>query len=257
MPTEASYYGNRSACNMMIKKYKEALADIRMSLQLDPSYEKGYLRLIRTTLYLGNIKECELAFETVKKLNLMGKIEAKAEHDKLQWLKRHLDDIKSCRVKADHRKLIYLIGQALEVATADNGLKMMKADALVKLGRHPEAQELCTEVLQNDQKCAEAMYIRALCLYLEDNWDKALQFVKQGLQYEPDSSKMQGLFKGLRRVKEKREEAGSKYGKGLWEEARKDYEEVLAFVGADGEMANVSLVLKVKNDFVSCWNFEF
>lgn len=142
MPTEASYHGNRSACYMMLKRYKEALWDIRKSIEMDPTYEKGYLRLIRTTLALGNIKECEIAFETVTKLGV--DVGAKAEQERLIWLKSHLAEIETTKAKKDYRKLVFLASQGLDVATADNQLKMLKADALVRLGRHTEAQELCT-----------------------------------------------------------------------------------------------------------------
>lgn len=142
LPTEASYHGNRSACYMMLKRYKEALWDIKKSLEMDPGYEKGYLRLIRTTLALGNIKECELAFESVAKLGM--DVGAKPEFDRLSWLKGHMADIDATKGKKDYRKLVYLASKGLEVASADNQLKMLKADALVRLGRHGEAQELCT-----------------------------------------------------------------------------------------------------------------
>lgn len=127
---------------MMLKKYKEALSDIRTSLQLDSKYEKGYLRLIRTTLALGNIRECDMAFATAAELGL--DVGAKAEQERLTWLKKCIADIESTKPKKDYRKLVYLTQTALEIASADNDLKMMKADALIRLGRHREAQTICT-----------------------------------------------------------------------------------------------------------------
>lgn len=40
VPNEASYYGNRAACYMMMKRYQEALSDSQNSLKIDSSYEK-------------------------------------------------------------------------------------------------------------------------------------------------------------------------------------------------------------------------
>jgi len=242
MPSEASYYGNRSACNMMLKRYKEALADIRTSLQLDPTYEKGHLRLIRTTLALGNIKECELAFDTMKKLGIQ--LDVKTEQDKLIWLKKQKIDIDATKVKKEYRKLVFLASQGLEIASADNDLKMLKADALVRLGRHTEAQELCTEVLQNDLRCAEALYIRAMCLYLDDNQDKSIQFVRQGLQYAPDNSSFQTLYKKIKQVKELRESGSSKFSLGRYDEAKSDYMQCLLIV-TGGDMDNITIQSKL------------
>lgn len=72
---------------------------------------------------------------------------------------------------------------------------MLKADALLHLDRTAEAQELCTEVLQVDSKCVEAYYIRAVCLYEADNMDKGIQFLRQALQFAPDSSTILSLFR--------------------------------------------------------------
>ena len=43
-PKEATYYGNRAAALLMLKKYDEALEDCRLAIELDPSFVKGYVR---------------------------------------------------------------------------------------------------------------------------------------------------------------------------------------------------------------------
>ncbi|CAL8087988.1 unnamed protein product [Orchesella dallaii] len=242
MPTDAAYYGNRSACYMMLKRYKEALADVRQALQLEPKYAKGYLRLIRTTLALGNVRECEIAFENVAKMNL--DVGADPERERLIWLKKHCEDIEATKLKKDYRKLVFLTSQALDVATADNSMKMVKADALVRLGRHTEAQELCTEVLQNDVRCAEALYIRAMCLYLDDNLEKSIQFVRQGLQYAPDNNSFQTLYKKLKQIKECREAGSVKFTAHRYPEAKEDYSKCLAIV-SNGDMINITIQSKL------------
>lgn len=98
----------------------------------------------------------------------------------------------------------------------------------------------CREVLQNDVRCAEALYIRAMCLYLDDNLDKSIQFVRQGLQYAPDNSSFQNLFKKLKQLKELRENGSSKYSSYKYEDAKQDYLQCLNIVSG-GEMNNVSL----------------
>lgn len=129
---------------MMLLRYKDALADIKHALQIDPNYEKGYLRLIRTTLALGNVKECEMAYAAVAAKGL--NVGAEQEAVRLNHLKTHLGHIETFKAKKEYRTLVYHINQALEVATADNTLKMLKAHSFVHLGRHAEAQELCTYV---------------------------------------------------------------------------------------------------------------
>merc|ERR1712137_1514615 len=53
-PTCASYYGNRSACYMMLNKYTDALDDARMSTRIDDKFVKGYLREGKCHIALGD-----------------------------------------------------------------------------------------------------------------------------------------------------------------------------------------------------------
>lgn len=50
----AAYYGNRSATLMMLTEYKAALEDARVSIEMDESFTKGYLRAAKCHLMMGN-----------------------------------------------------------------------------------------------------------------------------------------------------------------------------------------------------------
>lgn len=68
-PENAAYYGNRSACLMMMGDYKGALKDSRDAIALDNKFEKGYDRIIKCCLSLGDIVGAEQA---IKKLVEIG-----------------------------------------------------------------------------------------------------------------------------------------------------------------------------------------
>ena len=73
MPTEAAYFGNRSACLLMMQKFKDAADDARVALSLDPNLKNGYVRLVRATLALGDVAACEAALSAAaskKELNI-------------------------------------------------------------------------------------------------------------------------------------------------------------------------------------------
>lgn len=76
-------------------------------------------------------------------------------------------------------------------------------------------------------------------LYLDDNIDKSIQFVRQGLQYAPDNSSFQVLYKKLKLVKELRDSASAKFSSFQYDEAQQDYTQCLSLV-SEGEMTNVS-----------------
>lgn len=53
-PSNAGYYGNRSATLLMLEEYQRALEDAVTSIKLDERFIKGYLRAAKCHLMLGN-----------------------------------------------------------------------------------------------------------------------------------------------------------------------------------------------------------
>ena len=53
-PSNAGYYGNRSATLLMLEEYRKALDDAVQSIKLDEGFVKGYLRAAKCHLMLGN-----------------------------------------------------------------------------------------------------------------------------------------------------------------------------------------------------------
>jgi DnaJ homolog subfamily C member 7 len=52
-----------------------------------------------------------------------------------------------------------------------------------------------SDILRQDGVCADAIYVRGLCLYYQDNIDKAFQHFKQVLVYAPDHSKARDVHR--------------------------------------------------------------
>lgn len=93
-PESPAFYGNRSACYMMMGDYKAALKDSRDAVTLDEKFEKGFDRIVKCCLALGDIVAAEQA---IKKLMEIG-----ANNDAY---KRYDDQCKQLRVlseKATH-----------------------------------------------------------------------------------------------------------------------------------------------------------
>lgn len=53
-PDVPSYYGNRAACYMMLSQFKNALEDARKAVLLDSNFVKGYVRIAKCCVSLGN-----------------------------------------------------------------------------------------------------------------------------------------------------------------------------------------------------------
>ena len=108
------------------------------------------------------------------------------------------------------------------------------------LGRYKEAQEVANDLLRTDSTNIEAIYIRGLCLYYEDNIDKAFTHFQQVLKLAPDHSKAKEAFKRARQLKTKKDEGNEAFKANKFEEAARLYSEAL-LVDPDNKISNAKL----------------
>lgn len=101
-PEAAAFYGNRAACHMMLGDYKSALHDSRQAVSIDDKFEKGYVRIAKCCLALGDIVGTE---QTVKKLLEIDakSIALKAEAQHCKQLRSLDEKAYQCYDKNDYR----------------------------------------------------------------------------------------------------------------------------------------------------------
>ena len=90
---------------------------------------------------------------------------------------------------------LFCLDRALSISSASRQLKISRAECLAFLGRYSEAQEVANDLLRLDNINAEAIYVRGLCLYYEDNVDKAFTHFQQVLRLAPDHTKAKEIYK--------------------------------------------------------------
>lgn len=122
---------------------------------------------------------------------------------------------------------LFCLDRALQIATACRALKVSRAECLAFLGRYAEAQEVANDLLRSDSMNADAMYVRGLCLYYEDNVDKAFTHFQQVLRLAPDHARARTIFKKAKSLKQKKEEGNTAFKAAKWADAHKLYTEAL------------------------------
>lgn len=193
-PETAAFYGNRSACHMMLLQFAQALEDARTSVQLDASFVKGYIRVAKCCVALGDVVSAKQALIRAKELEPQnGAVDA--EMSNVTTLEKFSSDAVDAYANKDYRKSLYCLDRALSLATASRQLKISRSECLAFLGRYAEAQELANDLLRQDSMCADAIYVRGLCLYYEDNVDKAFSHFQQVLRFAPDHQKAKDIYK--------------------------------------------------------------
>jgi len=235
-----AFYGNRAACHMMLGQFVQALEDARTSVQFDPNFVKGYVRVAKCCVALGELHAARQAINTAMSINKDDSVKFDLERTSLDFLDKHDANLRVAFEQRDYRKALYHIDQALKIASASQKLKLSRAECLAFLGRYKEAQEVANDLLRNDSTNIEAIYIRGLCLYYEDNIDKAFTHFQQVLKLAPDHSKAKDAFKRARQLKTKKDEGNEAFKANRFEDAARLYSEAL-LVDSDNKISNAKL----------------
>merc|ERR1739840_88940 len=100
-------------------------------------------------------------------------------------------------------------------------------ECLAFLGRYGEAQEVANDILRLDNINADAIYVRGLCLYNEDNVDKAFTHFQQVLRLAPDHQRAKATYKRAKSLKQKKEEGNAAFKACNWSSAHELYTQAL------------------------------
>jgi len=227
-PGTAAFYGNRSACHMMLSQFTQALEDAKNAVQLDTDFVKGYIRVAKCCISLGDVRSAEAALDKVLELDpAQGSNLVNQEQASLAQLKKFQTDTEQAYQVKDYRKALFCIDRSLSVALASRPLKVARAECLAYLGRYGESQEIANDLLRMDNMNADAIYVRGLCLYYEDNVDKAFTHFQHVLRLAPDHQKAKDVYKKARLLKQKKQEGNEAFKAGKLVDAHKLYSEAL------------------------------
>lgn len=188
-PELAAYYGNRSACQIMLGNHRAALQDSKTAVRLDDKFEKGYVRVAKCSIGLGDLMSFEQAVQRLRELEARPEVQLKLEIQQLGHLRDWEQRSMQCYEKEDFRTVVFHMDSAIKVAPSCHRYKLLKAECLAQLGRVDDACDLAVTVMKVDSNSADAVYVRGLCLYYGDNLDKAVQHFQQALQMDPDHAK--------------------------------------------------------------------
>jgi len=222
-PQCVPFYGNRSAVYLMLGQPRQALEDAKTATSLDPEFAKGWTRIARCCVMLG---DTVTARQALTKLGSLGE-DTSTEQRNVDMIERMVTDSSQAYAAGDYRKSLWCLDKALELANYSTTIKTSRAECLAFLGRYAEASETANSVLQIDNMNADAIYVRGLCLYYEDNVDRAFSHFTQVLRFAPDHARAKEIYKKAKSLKSKKEEGNTAFKAGNLEEAYKLYSEAL------------------------------
>ncbi|XP_019854968.1 PREDICTED: dnaJ homolog subfamily C member 7-like [Amphimedon queenslandica] len=225
-PDQASYYGNRSAAYMMLGHHQRALEDAQMAIKLDPNFVKGYLRAAKCHMMMGNPSLSTDYYDKVLMIQ-PGNSQAKEEKKQCESMIHYLTRAEQEFDKSKFRECIFSLDQCLAVSPSCTRFRTLKAEALAKHGRLDDAVVLCNDLLRENNNNSDAIYVKALALYYQDQTDKAHQFLMNVLKRDPDHKKAFQFRKRSKELLKKKEEGNTAYKSGSYQEAYEIYSDAL------------------------------
>merc|ERR1739844_666403 len=186
----------------------------------------GYVRVSKCHVALGDAISAQQAIDKALQIE-PNNAAALQEKTSIQQLINYLADYNQAYQAKDYRKSLFCLDRALAISSASRQLKISRAECLAFLGRYGEAQEVANDILRLDNIHGDAIYVRGLCLYNEDNVDKAFTHFQQVLRLAPDHTKAKAIYKKAKALKQKKEEGNTAFKGGKLEDVYTLYSEAL------------------------------
>lgn len=224
-PDVSVYYGNRCACYIMLCQYEVALEDARKAVDLDRSFVKGYIGIAKCSLALGDLTAANNALLAVREHSLNNSTILSEVRKLAVVMKFDKDGVIACR-KEDYIKAVFCTDRILEQIPCTR-YKLKKVGCLILLGRYREAHNILDDILHIDTENAEAVYVRGVCFYHQDNMEQAFCQFKNALRLAPDHQRALTIYKRAQALVQKKEDGNNAYAAGKLKEAYSLYTEAL------------------------------
>lgn len=219
------YYGNRSACYINLYQYKAALEDARKAVALDPSFIKGYMRIAKCNLALGDLTAVSSVLSTVREFSL-NNCTILPEVQKLEDLIRFDKEGTAACNEQDYTKAVFCTDKILEQVPCTR-YKLQKAGCLILLGRYQEARDVANDILRLEKKNADAIYVRGMSFYYQDNIEQAFCHFEYALRIAPNHQRAMNIYNRAKVLVQRKEEGDKAHAAGRYKEAYDIYTKAL------------------------------
>lgn len=225
-PSCAAYYANRSAALMMVEQYNKALDDARKAFTLDTNFVKAYLRAAKCYIATGQTNNARITLQTAQNIEPKNK-SILDELKNVQVMTDFESQSANAYLSKDYRKIEYCMRRLLEYAPNCLSYRGLQAECLALTGKYGDAQIIANDILRKDAHHSEALYVRGLCLYYQDQTERAYKLFQQLLKIAPDFKKARDAYKRAKLLETTKEEGNTAFRNGNYIEALSLYSKAL------------------------------
>ncbi|KAG1774160.1 hypothetical protein EV702DRAFT_1270163 [Suillus placidus] len=236
-PTEPSYFTNRAASYMALKRFRSALSDCQQAATLqseDPS-SKTLIRLARCQLALGLSEPALSTLRSVLSLEPTNPAALQLK-DKVLELENHLRTFESSRTRKEWGMARLALDKCLQSIEAEGGeiptqWRLWRVELELSRGSWDAANIAANDALRLDPNSPEVLALRGLVLFLTGKLSQALQHVASALRLDPGHEPAHQLRKRVKDVERLKEEGNTAFKGSRLQDAIARYTEALDRIG--------------------------
>ncbi|KIJ21013.1 hypothetical protein PAXINDRAFT_165811 [Paxillus involutus ATCC 200175] len=238
---EPSFFTNRAASYMALKRFRLALVDCQQAAALqsaEPS-SKTLLRLARCQLALGS---SEPALTTLRSVIALEPSNAAALQlqEKVLELGAHVRNFDGARRRKEWGMARLALDKCLQSIEGEGGevptqWRLWRVELELARANWDAANIAANDCLRLDPNSPEALALRGLVLFLSGKLPQALQHVGSALRLDPEHEAASRLRKRIKDVERLKEEGNTAFKSGKLQEATTLYTECLDRIGEAAE----------------------
>ncbi|KAI8979215.1 hypothetical protein BDF20DRAFT_487710 [Mycotypha africana] len=259
-PKTATYYNNRAAALVMLKKYKEAANDCRTATELDPQNVKAFLRGGKCHLNMGNLEEASRLYNYALQLDssiATSSAATQREFYNLQQVSQYMAQAQTFIANQQWGLARNSLDRAISFVDADvvpYHWKVMQAECALGEKNYSEASRIANSLVRLNNQNPDALYLRARVFYSQGDNQKTIAHCQEALRCDPDFRKARDLLKMAKTIEKQKEEGNTAFKAGQLDQAFEAYTSALEIDPANAHMnarlySNRAAVLQKQKKF--------
>lgn len=214
--------------NVKVKRYSEALDDLKSAIEADPSLSEAYWHRASILRQLCRYEEAEKSYKKFLEMK-PGNSAAEKELSQLLQAKSAFDSAMDLFKSNDFSKALdYLEKVVLVFSPACSEAKILKARLLIETKDYSAAISETGYILKEEEDNLDALLLRGRAYYYLADHDVALRHYQRGLRSDPEHSELKKAYFGLKNLLKKTKSAEDNASKGKLRVAVEDYRAAIA-----------------------------
>ncbi|KAH9852955.1 DnaJ-domain-containing protein [Lenzites betulinus] len=237
-PSEPTYWTNRAAAYMAIKRFKPALTDCQQAaaLQSENPSPKTMVRLARCQLSTGSTAPALSTLRTVLALDPKNDAALKLQLKVLE-LEAHLRNLEGARDRNEWGLARLALDKCMQVIDGEGGdipiqWRLWKVEHEIARKNWEAAGIAANDALRLEPNSPDAITVRGLLLFLTSKTAQATQHVQSALRLDPGHEPAMRLRKRIKDVERLKEEGNNAFKIGKLQEAVDKYGDALERIGS-------------------------